>query len=759
MKKFYLTVFLAGATLFSFAQSKIDLTGQATLKQYNYVEKLGDNFLLKADKGELSTIQPFANVPERVLVLVDLNLNADLTDLEAQGAVVRSQIDNLALVEVDADKVVEVSKLKSVKALSLPRKAKTLMDQARTEAGVNTVHRPLGKLPQAYKGAGVITGLVDAGVTANHPNFMKTDGTSRVKRVWTISGQDGVVTTYDTDYKLSQFTTDLSTMTHGTHVAGIMAGSYKNLADTINYYGVASEADIAMVGVGNDTYDNNLLLGIETIIKYAEEQGQPCVVNLSLGSGYGPHDGTELFSQYINKLAERAVICVAAGNEADLGMAISKTCTDADKNINTFVMPSYYKNGQMGVVEMWSNTSEPFKVTPILYDLTTKAVVYEFPTVTASTNGETTYTSTAAYAAEGDLTSPIFDNAYKQGYVGIGSQVNQYNNRYTTAVDFVLVYNDTTNATGNIAFAINIEGKSGQRIDVYAPSQYSTFASNNVAGYVDGGGEGSISDVSCAKNVISVGAYTTRTFAPVRISDSAGNRYGYNYAKYLNDQDIAPFSSYGTLVDGRKLPHLSAPGAMVISSMSPYYMTLALQQGVYESDLMVAAKTTYNSSAYYYDAMMGTSMASPFTSGVVALMLQANPNLTAFDVRDILIQTARKDDYYNNSANQVQWGAGKIDALAAVKMAIDYVGGVEGVVVDRENSVFVSNVGDNVFEVTVAGGNDVNATLYNVSGQPVVNASAHEGNVVVDASGVNAGVYILVVNSGNTKHTSKVVVK
>lgn len=752
-------MFLAGATLFSFAQSKLDLTSQALLKQYDYVEKMGKDFQLKTGKEELSTINPFSKAPERVLVLVDLNLNANLAELEAQGAVLRSQIDNLALVEVDIDKVVEVSNLKSVKAMSLPRKTKTLMDQARTEAGVNTVHRPLGKLPKAYKGAGVIVGLVDAGVTANHPNFMTTDGSSRVKRAWTISGEDGVVTAYDTDYKLSQFTTDLSTMTHGTHVAGIMAGSYKNLADTVNYYGVASEADIAMVGVGNDTYDNNLLLGIETIIKYAEEQGQPCVVNLSLGSGYGPHDGTEPFSQYINKLAERAVICVAAGNEADMGVAISKTCTEKDKNINTFVMPSYYKNGQLGVVEMWSNTSEPFKVTPILYDLTTKAVVYEFTTVTASTNGKYTYTATQNYADEADVTSEIFDNAYKEGYVGVASQVDENNNRYTAIINFALVYNETTNASGNIAFALNIEGKDGQRIDVYAPSQYSTFASNDIAGYVNGGGNGSISDISCAKNVISVGAYTTRTFSPVRISDAAGNRYGYNYASYLTDQDIAPFSSYGTLVDGRELPHISAPGAMIISSMSPYYMTLALQQDVYESDLMTAAKSIYNGTAYYYDGMMGTSMASPFVSGVVALMLQANPNLTFADVREILIQTARKDDYYNNSTNQVQWGAGKIDALAAVKMAIDYVGGVEGVVVDGDNSVFITPIGDNMFEVNIAGGNGIDATLYNVSGQPVVNTSAHEDNVVVDASNVEAGVYILVVNSGNSKHTSKVIVK
>ena len=192
MKKIYLSILLAGATLFSFAQSKIDLNGQAMLHQYKLMEKLGSENPFKAEKEDLNVIKPFGDMPERVVVLIDLNKDANLAELEAEGAVIRSQIDNLALVEVDVDKVVAVSNLKSVKSLSMPKMAKPLMDQARTKTGVNTVHRPLGQLPQAYKGAGVVTGLVDAGVTANHPNFKNSDGTSRVKAAWTITGKDGI---------------------------------------------------------------------------------------------------------------------------------------------------------------------------------------------------------------------------------------------------------------------------------------------------------------------------------------------------------------------------------------------------------------------------------------------------------------------------------------------------------------------------------------------------------------------------------------
>ena len=753
MKKIYLSVFLAGATLFSFAQSKIDLIGQGLLKQQSFIEKLGEDALLKTEKDDAPSIQPFGANPERIVVLVDLEKGADIAELEAAGAVVRSQQDNLALVEVDYDKVVEFSNLKAIKTLSIPHKVSVKMDQARSKTGVNTVHRPLGQLPQAYKGAGVVTGLVDAGITINHPNFKNSDGSSRVKEAWTITGQSGLTTAYDTEYKLSQFTTDLSTMSHGTHVAGIMAGSYKNLADTVNYYGVASESDIIMVGLGNDAYDNNILMGVEKVIEYAEENNKPAVVNLSLGSGYGPHDGTELFSQYLNKLAERAVICVAAGNEASDGIAITKTCTEADKNINTFVMP-LASNGQIGTLEVWSNTNQTFKATLVLYDLTTKQIVYKMPTISESTNGRIQYIASGQYAEAGDITSPTFDEAFSNGYIGFGSKVDEYNNRFTVNMQYYLLLNTTTNPKGNVALGLMVEGNPGQRLDVYCTSSYSTLASNGISGWSDGGGDGSITDASCAEGVISIGSFTSRDVVPVRVKG-----YSYNFKRYVTLDDISDFSSYATLVDGRKLPHLTAPGCLVVSSMSSYYMTLAFQQAVYENEFMLVAKTTYDGKPYYYDYMMGTSMATPFASGVAALMLQANPDLTCKEVREILMETADKDSYVTTSSNPVQWGAGKINALEAVKKAIEYGAGVEDVVADKTDKLFVTPVGQNQYDVTVIGATEVHVSLCNMSGQIVANTSVQGETAIVDASSEASGVYVLVVDADGVKYTSKIVVK
>jgi len=76
----------------------------------------------------------------------------------------------------------------------------------------------------------------------------------------------------------------------------------------------------------------------------------------------------------------------------------------------------------------------------------------------------------------------------------------------------------------------------------------------------------------------------------------------------------------------------------------------------------------------------GTSSATPLVSGVVALMLEANPNLTARDVQHILVETAQKNDpddedwVLNGAGRWVnhKYGFGAVDALAAVEMAKDW---------------------------------------------------------------------------------------
>lgn len=53
----------------------------------------------------------------------------------------------------------------------------------------------------------------------------------------------------------------------------------------------------------------------------------------------------------------------------------------------------------------------------------------------------------------------------------------------------------------------------------------------------------------------------------------------------------------------------------------------------------------------YTSRMNGTSAAAPMVSGVIALMLEANPNLTWRDVQEILVRSARQNDQFGTQSN------------------------------------------------------------------------------------------------------------
>jgi subtilisin family serine protease len=68
---------------------------------------------------------------------------------------------------------------------------------------------------------------------------------------------------------------------------------------------------------------------------------------------------------------------------------------------------------------------------------------------------------------------------------------------------------------------------------------------------------------------------------------------------------------------------------------------------------------------WWFGAMQGTSMSSPMVAGIIALWLQAKPNLTVAQIKTILQTrsiTAGLGSLPNNT-----WGSGKIDAYAGIQ--------------------------------------------------------------------------------------------
>ncbi|MCX7871432.1 MAG: S8 family peptidase [bacterium] len=121
----------------------------------------------------------------------------------------------------------------------------------------------------------------------------------------------------------------------------------------------------------------------------------------------------------------------------------------------------------------------------------------------------------------------------------------------------------------------------------------------------------------------------------------------------LNDDTPAFFTSKGpTPVDKKDKPDISSPGVEVVSLRSPN-STIDKEPVIHYGD--------------YYTLLSGTSMATPIVAGVVALILQANPNLTPAQIKQIIKETATpvKD------ASKYSVGAGLINPVEAVKKALE----------------------------------------------------------------------------------------
>ena len=122
---------------------------------------------------------------------------------------------------------------------------------------------------------------------------------------------------------------------------------------------------------------------------------------------------------------------------------------------------------------------------------------------------------------------------------------------------------------------------------------------------------------------------------------------------------------------GKALPTITAPSFNVISAVNH----LAGVNDTVPYTVMRVGKD-------YWAAMTGTSMAAPAVAGIIAQWLQINPNLSPGQIKDIIAQTAIKDNYTNNPESGFRFGPnGKIDALAGARrvLGINYmIGDVNG---------------------------------------------------------------------------------
>lgn len=581
---------------------------------------------------------------------VELHDATDCSAFDAHGVEYVKPFGDIFICQIPVTALGELADEENVKRIEIAQRVYPMLDNARTDANVEDVYNGTD-LPTAFTGKDVIVGIIDGGFDFTHPNFYTTDKSEyRIKRVWDQNSDDGTAVTvsgnaislgseFATETKILKHATDDASGSHATHVTGIAAGS--GCISNSKYRGVAPDADIVAVSCLGDyeTLSSSVVLGISYITEYAIKSGKPCVINMSLGTHQGPHDGTgltgALFKEIVDTLSNYGIgfaMVGAAGNEGGNKIHLSKTFSKNDtiKRSNITTSSTSKKCTQVNtLIDIWGDA--PFAVSVNIYNTEEKKFEDYTPYVWVTNTAQT-----KNYTLEDK--DPIFSDECK---VTMSLQTES-NGKYHATVTI-----DNTDQDDSYRYA-QLDIKSyDATVHAWINGQYTNFTNGNTdytVGEVGGISEG----------IISVGAYTSKNQYE---SISQGTQKASYYA---DNGEIASFSSKGPTVDGRTKPDIAAPGSVIVSSVNSYDT-----DNYGKDNKKTVASYTNNGATHYFGTMQGTSQASPFVAGVVATWMQADPTLNTYEVRDILRTTAVQDSYTGTCPNNT-WGYGKIDAYAGL---------------------------------------------------------------------------------------------
>jgi subtilisin family serine protease len=460
-----------------------------------------------------------------------------------------------------------------------------------------SVKLPVFRNKSGLSGKGVIIGVVDTGIDSSHPAFA-----GRILRIWdqTLPGSGVPEGSYGQELIGTAMAMSRDQHGHGTHVSGIAAGSHPL------YTGVAPDADLVMVK--SDLNNTHISDGIRYIFRLAGDQNKAAVINLSLGGHYDAHDGTDSLALFIDTEAGPGkIVCCAAGNEGRdaIHAQISVSAGAVGTAPFSLMPPSNPLLGPMSELNGWYSGVEQFEVG-----------------IKSPSGSQTPF--------QGSITSsnPAQTYTLPEGRVRIITPGADPNNG-----DFNFQIEIVPNSTPLpndpmwelLLRAINVQAG---RVDVWAPDGATfdvTVATNDMK----------VGSPGTASSAVTVAAYTTKN----QWTDLQGNSQSVG----LGINDISDFSSPGPLRNSNRKPDVTAPGAMIAAPLSSASQVNA--------GWIVAPG---------FRLMAGTSMSTPFVTGIVALLLQQNPALDPPNAKQTLQQACAVPGQAGG-AFDIKWGYGLVD--------------------------------------------------------------------------------------------------
>lgn len=708
------------------------------------------------------------------------------------GIEINAKIGKVIVADVALDIIDSVMSSEDILYGQLSQESEPDMFYARMEknANINKAHGdPLRELGKAYMGKGVVCGVFDTGFDVNHITFYDNLNReeTRVKRLVSFEGSSAspAVDTTDPD-RIKRFRADRTDGHHGSHVLGIMAGGFRGMGEwndfdygtdsvchdlqartpsfpshdsstvPVAYYGAAPQADIVLCGTRDGLYEGQQITSANAIISYAREHGQPCVINHSFGSQWGPRDGSGSYGDLMDEFAEYAIICKAAGNDGSCDDYISETLSEERPSVAT-ILQFAQTDKNKAEVEYWLSDNRPIKVE-----------LFFAGTFKEAGKNSRKWTEIPFYTFEPDNKTVDLDNddlsfvrltpkdlpeelqGAFTGEIRVGIGVAAQNNRYTVDIVFPEGYANNTitynNSKSLLELGVRIIGQPGQRVDGNSPKDYCKF-SQAYAGkgedYVGGSSCMSIAEGSCSRKCIAVGSYSART--SIKYLD--GHVY-YTNVTGKEGGNYAPSSGYGLTVDGRRLPHVVAPGVNIISAENRFYED--------RDEKEVVARVMVNGETYDFIEMSGTSMACPLFAGICALWLEADPTLKYDDILKVLENTCRHDQW--TEAAPERFGYGKVDAYEGLKYILAHKNsGIQAPIVNPDD-IMIREISPNCFEITVGGGETFSTRLVSMQGETVAQQSGTD-TVSFDLSAQRKGFYVLSVSNDKFLKSVKLLIK
>ena len=584
--------------------------------------------------------------------------------LQKSGGILKWKNDHFFSVSVPVaslDKFIQIAKPVQIEMECTP--SFLLMDSARLHVLIDSVLLGTSPLVQDYRGRGVVVGIIDDGVDYRHPDFRQADSSTRFRYIWDqvlTGGQSPLPYQYGSEWNREEINNNLCAHVplpaekgHGTFITGAAAGnglSVDSFSGTIRRYSSAApESEIIFVRIKRDNqFTSRVVDAVDYIFKKADALGKPCVINLSVGSYGGGHDGKDLSAQMVDALlSERPgrALCTAAGNAGNIPYHLGYTIS-ADSGY-TFL--AYNPNIAKVFFESWSDTSA-FRQAEFLIGCHDSFGVRlsntEYLRIPVHFQGVDGSTQTASV-----IRNLYFGNTYL-GQISI--QAMQVNGRYK--IQFSIL-------PTNPSYLWSLQTRGSGRLDIWSHPDL-TSSSKILVNILD-----TIPILfpnyrkpdtlmtlcgfwAASQKVVTVGNFFSRS-AYRDLNDS------------LVDLTLPPFESQsGYLVpssgkgptrDGRLKPDVIAPGSYVLSAGDSYYM----------NTLTSSADQQRIANSRYHILAEGSSVSSAVATGVIAQYFEKRPQASSQEVLELLQRTARKDSITGFSNNPVI-GHGKLNAWAAL---------------------------------------------------------------------------------------------